>query len=230
KRKDVRKLVIKLAMENRGWGYTKIRDALRTGPGIEIGRTTVGSILAEVGIEPAPEREKTRTWKHVKTHPDSLRACDFFSVEVLGPRGMVRCLASFVIALKTRAVEIAGIGANPGGEWTKQMARNLTDGGDELLRQARYLIHDRDPLFTEAFETILRERWVEYVKIRAQSPSNKRTPVVVGAALGEPAAELLGRVLGGNGVLDGLGERDGHDKNVAAWQGRTQPGGRDSTL
>jgi len=50
-------------MENRGSGYTKIRDALRTGLGIEIGRTTVGSILAEAGIEPAPERERTRTWK-----------------------------------------------------------------------------------------------------------------------------------------------------------------------
>ena len=43
--------------------YTKIRDALRTGLGIEIGRTTVANILAEAGLEPAPEREKSRTWK-----------------------------------------------------------------------------------------------------------------------------------------------------------------------
>ena len=32
KRKDVRKLVVELALANPGWGYTKIRDALRTGP------------------------------------------------------------------------------------------------------------------------------------------------------------------------------------------------------
>jgi hypothetical protein len=30
-------LVIKLATENCRWGYTKIRDALRTGLGVEIG-------------------------------------------------------------------------------------------------------------------------------------------------------------------------------------------------
>jgi hypothetical protein len=35
---DIRDLVIKLATENPGWGYTKIRDALR-GLKIEIGRT-----------------------------------------------------------------------------------------------------------------------------------------------------------------------------------------------
>lgn len=51
-RKDnnIRKLVIEMALANLGWGYTKIRDALRTGLKIEIGRTTVANILAEEGI------------------------------------------------------------------------------------------------------------------------------------------------------------------------------------
>jgi hypothetical protein len=35
-----------MALENLNWGYTKIRDALRTGLKIEIGRTTVADILA----------------------------------------------------------------------------------------------------------------------------------------------------------------------------------------
>jgi putative transposase len=46
KPKDGRKLVVEMAMANPGWGYTKIRDALRTGLAIEIGRTTVAEILA----------------------------------------------------------------------------------------------------------------------------------------------------------------------------------------
>jgi hypothetical protein len=37
-----------------------------------------------------------------------------------------------------------------------QIARNLTDGGEGFLRDARYLIHDRDPMFTRQFITILR--------------------------------------------------------------------------
>jgi transposase InsO family protein len=172
KPKDVRKLVIKLAMENPGWGYTKIRDALRTGLGIEIGRTTVANILAEAGIEPAPEREKTRTWKQfMKAHWDSLCACDFFTVEALGLTGTVRHMVLFVMRVKTRAVEIAGIAASPDGRWMEQMARNLTDSVDGFLRKASHPIHDRDALFTAAWRTILKERGVKCVKIPVRSPN-----------------------------------------------------------
>ena len=172
KSKNVRKLVMKLAMENQSWGYTKIRDALRTGLGVEIGRTTVANMLTEAGIEPAPERERTRTWKSfIKAHWDSLYGCDFFTVEALGLGGTVRCLVFFVISLKTRAVESAGMDVDPDGEWMKQMARNLTDTVDGFLRDAAYLIHDRDPLFTAAFESVLQERGVKCVRIPAQSPN-----------------------------------------------------------
>jgi hypothetical protein len=33
-------------------------------------------------------------------------------------------MALFVVELKTRAIEVAGIAVDPGGEWTKQVARN----------------------------------------------------------------------------------------------------------
>lgn len=172
KAREIRQLVIEMARANLGWGYTKIRDALRTGLKIEIGRTTVANILAEAGIEPAPEREKKRTWKQfMKIHWESLCACDFFSVEVLGIAGTVRYMVFFVIEIKSRAVEIAGIQVDPCGEWMKQVARNLTDPVDGFLRDAKYLIHDRDPLFTEAFTAILQSRGVESVKIPAKSPN-----------------------------------------------------------
>jgi hypothetical protein len=34
------------------------------------------------------------------------------------------------------------------GLWMNQIGRNLTDAVDGLLKGKRYLIHDRDPLFT----------------------------------------------------------------------------------
>ena len=37
----------------------------------------------------------------------------------------------------------------------RQVARNLTDPFDGFLRDARYLIHDADPLFTQEFKQIL---------------------------------------------------------------------------
>jgi putative transposase len=172
RKNDIRKLVVDMALANLGWGYTKIRDALRTGLKIEIGRTTVANILAEEGIEPAPEREKKRTWKQfMKIHWDTLCACDFFSVEALGITGTVRYMVFFVIEIKSRAVEVAGIAVDPGEAWMKQVARNLTEPVDGFLRGTKYLVHDRDPLFTEAFIAILEAGGVKSVKIPAQSPN-----------------------------------------------------------
>jgi hypothetical protein len=48
-------------------------------------------------------------------------------------------------------VEIGGISASANGLWMSQIARNLTDSVDGLLTGKRYLIHDRDPLFTDEF-------------------------------------------------------------------------------
>jgi hypothetical protein len=43
-----------------------------------------------------------------------LYACDFFSVEALSPFGTVCYMVFFVVEIKTRAVEIAGIAVDPG--------------------------------------------------------------------------------------------------------------------
>jgi len=52
-----------------------------------------------------------------------------------------------------------------------QMARNLPDSEDGFLRHATHLIHDRDPLFTEAFTAMLKSEGVECTAILAQSPN-----------------------------------------------------------
>ena len=77
-----------------------------------------------------------RTWKRFMTsHWDTPCACDCFSVEALGITGTVRYVVFFVIELKSRAVEIAGTAVDPGEEWMKQGARNLTDASS--FRTAR---------------------------------------------------------------------------------------------
>jgi len=75
KASDVRELVLDIARDNPGWGYTKIRDALR-GLKIEVGRTSVASILADAGVDPAPERHRKRTWaRFLRGHWETLYAC-----------------------------------------------------------------------------------------------------------------------------------------------------------
>jgi putative transposase len=54
-----------------------------------------------------------------------------------------------------------------------QIGRNLTDAVDGILNGKRYLIHDRDPLFTAEFLSMLAEVGVESVKLPPRSPNLK---------------------------------------------------------
>ena len=150
-RRDVAARVVRMAVEHPQWGYTRIRGAL-SHLGHEIARTTVKRILHDHGIDPAPERSRRMPWKtFLQAHWEGLTACDRFTVEVLTLAGLQRYLVFFVIALQSRRVTIAGIPPQPYGTWMEQMARNLTDPVDGCLRRARYLMHDRDPLYTRGF-------------------------------------------------------------------------------
>jgi len=60
---------------------------------------------------------------------------------------------------------------HPNGDWMKQVARNLTDMWDGFLLGTRYLIHDRDPLFTEEVRGLLRDAGVKPLRLPAKSPN-----------------------------------------------------------
>ena len=170
-RRDVAALVVRMAVENPQWGYTRIRGAL-SNLGHEIARTTVKRILHDHGIDPAPERSRRMPWKtFLQAHWEGLTACDLFTVEVLTLAGLQRYLVFFVIALQSRRVTIAGIHPQPYGTWMEQMARNLTDPVDGCLRRARYLIHDRDPLYTRGFGEILEGGGVQPIRLPPKSPN-----------------------------------------------------------
>ena len=170
-RRDVAALVVRMAVENPQWGYTRIRGAL-SNLGHEIARTTVKRILHDHGIDPAPERSRRMPWKtFLQAHWEGLTACDRFTVEVLTLAGLQRYLVFFVIALQSRRVTIAGIHPQPYGTWMEQMARNLTDPVDGCLRRARYLMHDRDPLYTLVFGEILEGGGVQPIRLPPKSPN-----------------------------------------------------------
>jgi len=69
----------------------------------------------------------------------------------------------FVIHLKFRAVEVAGIPRAPDGDWMKQLAGNLLDPMHGFLRRTNFLVHDRDPVFTSAWTALLRSGGVQTV-------------------------------------------------------------------
>ena len=170
-RNEIQQLVVRMATENRDWGYRRIQGALAN-LGHEVARGTIANILKEHGLEPAPERQRKTTWKEfLSRHREVIVAADFFTIEAWTRQGLTRFLVLFLIDLSSRRVEIAGLGGQANGLWMSQVARNLTDAAEGFLIDKRYLIHDRDPLFTAEFLETLEISGVKSVKLPPRAPN-----------------------------------------------------------
>ena len=164
-------LIVRMALENRSWGYTRIQGALAN-LGHDVGRGTIANVLSEHGIDPAPERGKRTSWStFLKAHWESIAATDFFTVEVLTLRGLVTYYILFVLDLATRTVKIAGITSRPDEAWMMQMVRNLTDVEEPFLRRTRFLIMDRDTKYSAAFRAALTRERIEPIRLPLRSPN-----------------------------------------------------------
>ena len=164
-------LVLRFARENPGWGYDRIQGALAN-VGHHVSDQSVGNILKEHGIEPAPKRTRQSSWKtFIKAHWDVLAAIDFTTVEVWTKGGLVTFYLFFVMDLKTRRVHLAACTASLGDEFMKQVARNLTDSVDGFLLGKKAVLMDRDANFSSAFRTILEDADVSVVRLPPKSPN-----------------------------------------------------------
>ena len=168
---EIVNLVIQFKKENPRWGYQKITDQI-VYLGYKISKSTVKNILIENGYDPEPDLTVKSIWhEFIKSHWEVLTACDFFTVELLVGRKLIRCTIFFVIELSTRKVFFAPIKLQPDGDYMKQIARILTDYENGFLNSKKYLIHDRDPLYkTKEFHQILISSGIKPVKLSPRSP------------------------------------------------------------
>ena len=169
--REVEELIVRMAKENRTWGYDRIVGALAN-LGHEVSDQTVGNVLRRHGVPPAPERKHTTTWAtFIRAHLAVLAGTDFFTVEVFTLRGLATYYVLFFIHLGSRKVDIAGITVHPNEQWMQQMARNVTMEGCGALRYCRYLLHDRDTKYTTSFRAIIESGQVKTLPLPAQSPN-----------------------------------------------------------
>jgi len=147
---EVEALVVQMAKENRSWGYDRIQGAIAN-LGHDLSPSGIAKILKRHGIEPAPGRVKKTTWKEfLIRHADQIAATDFLTIEVWTMKGLQRFMVLFFNEVSSRLVQLGGIAKCPNGFRTDQIARNLADCEDGLLKRNRYLIHDRDPLYSQS--------------------------------------------------------------------------------
>lgn len=169
--REISQLIVRMAVDNPGWGYTRIQGALEN-LNHKVGRGTIANALKANGIEPAPERGRRTRWStFLRAHWKMFAASDFFSVEVWTPRGLITHYALFVIGLAERVVHVAGITTRPHEAWMLQVGRNLLDDAEEVLRGKRYLIIDRDSKYSLRFREFVQEGGTEVIRLPPLSPN-----------------------------------------------------------
>ena len=150
-RRNIRALVLRLARENPGWGYRRIHGEL-AGLGVKIAASTAWEILNKAGIDPAPRRTGPTWPQFLRSQAEAILACDFFTAGLLdGTQAYVPA----VIEHATRRIRILGVTVHPTGEWTAQQARNLLLDLGEQAHRVKFMIGDRGPIFTAAFNAVL---------------------------------------------------------------------------
>ena len=168
---ELEALIIRMAQENRSWGYDHIVGALAN-LGHTVSDQTIGNILKRHGIPPAPERKTTTKWKEfIRTHMDVLVATDFFTAEVWTVGGLVTFYVLFFIRLGTREVQVAGVTPRPNQAWMRQIARHITMEEWGVLSPGQYLIHDRDGKYCPAFQQLIDAAGVTRVPLPPRSPN-----------------------------------------------------------
>jgi putative transposase len=166
---EIRRLVVRMAQENPGWGYTRIQGALKN-LGHHVARSTIATILKEHGVPPSGERPMS--WRtFLRIHWEAIAAADFFTTEVWTGRGLVTFYTLFVIELHSRRVHIVGSTPHPDEAFMLQITRDLTDAVDGVLSRERFLICDRDRKWSAAVRYLLETSGLRVVRTPFRAPN-----------------------------------------------------------
>jgi hypothetical protein len=139
-----------MARENQSWGYRRIHGEL-AGLGVIVAPSTAWQILKDAGIAPAPRRDGHGWAEFLRSQAQGILALDFFTADLLNGT-KVYVLA--MIEHGSRRVRVLGATEHPVQSWVVQQARNLLmDLGDAGVR-AKFILHDRDASFTQAFDAV----------------------------------------------------------------------------
>jgi putative transposase len=162
----VQQLIVRLARENPRWGYQRIRGELLH-VGVRVSATVVRTTLRRHGLDPAPRRAASSWRAFLRQQAAGIVARDFFTVDTVWLR---RLYVLFFIELETRRVHLAGVTANPNGQWVIQQARNLLLVLGEQGRQARFMLRDRDAKFCRSFDDVFSSEGGKVLVTPVQAP------------------------------------------------------------
>jgi putative transposase len=171
RRIDVRKLIIKLARENPGWGYTRVLGELRKLTKQKVSRQFVANVMREHGFDPGPHRGE-KTWdEFLKMHAATLWQCDFFSHKVLTLRGVREFFLIAFLHVGSRKVFVTKATEHPTAEWVLAQAEAFGQALPANGLPAKLVFHDRDSKFGRAFDDTLRAMGIDGRRSPIKAPN-----------------------------------------------------------
>ena len=165
-REETVELIVRLAQENRHWGYLRIVGELKK-LAVSVSKSSVAKVLRRHGLGPAPRRAGPTRTEFLRVQAKGMVATDFFSVDT----GLLRrYYVLFVIDLERRVVHLLGITANPDGPWVTQVAGNFCADPEHTSGRVRFLIRHRDTKFTADFDNVFASIGAETMLTPVRSP------------------------------------------------------------
>ena len=164
--KNLRALIVTMAAENPSWGEGRIADELSLKLGLLVDSRTVGKYLKRSGRPRPPSGQRWATFIH--NHARAVVACDFFT----SVTATFQVLYVFVaIEIGSRRILHCNATDHPTAEWTRQQFREFLDGESGH----RYLIHDRDSVFSTEVDAAVKGFGLRLLKTRFEVRWQMRT-------------------------------------------------------
>ena len=161
-----RELIIRIAKENPGYGYFRLRGELLK-LGHTVAATTIRSVLIAAGVPPAPQRSGL-SWKtFLKAHAESVIAADFLCVDTILFK---RLYILFFLHLASRRILAASCTAEPTEAWVTQQARQLCWKLDDEGLKLGYVIHDRDKKFAPKADSVFKSTGARIILTPLMAP------------------------------------------------------------
>ena len=148
-RREIRDLIVRMVSENPTWGEERVADELWLKLGIRVSPRTVGKYWPVDPRDRGRKRVGSQRWAaFVRTHADAIMACDFL-VAVTARFQFLYVLV--ILELGSRRILHCNVTAHPTTEWTVQQMRHAIP----CDHRHRFLIHDRDAIFSAEFDAEL---------------------------------------------------------------------------
>jgi putative transposase len=161
---DLQALIRRMARDNPTWGEERIANELWLKLGLRVSPRTVRKYLpkrVDDGRRPRVPSQRWRTF--VRNHAQAIVACDFCVVVTASFRLLYVLV---IMEHATRRMLQATATTHPTAPWTLQQLREAIPADHAY----RFLIHDRDAIFSQELDRCVRHLGLRVLKTPPQSP------------------------------------------------------------